>query len=386
MRVLLINPWAVVNDAYYASGFVSGMSRLVELDFVCNAQYNGEQPSGTLYPFFFKRSQSMHRGPVRTATRGLEYIQTWRRIIGLCKKKHYDVIHIHWLLNYPVDAVFLKYLNEHRHYFGKLVLTAHNVLPHVNGEKQIDILRKIYRYFDEILVHGEAIRQEFIQYFPAEIYKKVSIQYHGEYFKQNTDFCELNSEEYQTIRNRIQAADRTYIMFGAHFYNKGTDRLIHVWNQALGNTNNLLLIMGRVDASYSQLKAMMNEKEFSPNILFIGKFIEDNLLNFAIANSDCVVIPYRHASMSGIVYTASSFQKPVICTRCGAIAEYLMDGEDSFLCDNNDQALREALLRAEAVSREELVRMGQMLDHNIRTKYSWNNITKDLYHQIYCKE
>lgn len=383
LRVLLINPWAINNDQYYASGFVSGMNQQADLDFVCNYYYRGEKPNDSLYPYFFEKSQMMPVSKKRKIIRGLEYIRAWEKIYHLIQKKYYDIVHIHWMLMYPIDLKYLNQLRKHSNRYGKLVLTAHNVLPHINGERSIEILRKIYGCFDEILVHGEIIKEEFSIYFP-EYVNKVSVQYHGEYYEQSTEFQDLDSEEFHLIKESISSAERVFIMFGAHFYNKGTDRLIKVWNDVLSDSKSLLLVLGRIDSNYVELKYLLDNMN-TQNVLVIGKFVDDNLLNYCISNSDCVVVPYRHASMSGIVYTAASFEKAMISTKCGAIAEYLENKIDSFLCENDRESLGQTLLMVNKKSRTELAEMGMNLKRNISTKYSWDKITEDLYREIYCK-
>ena len=90
MKVLLINPWAVNNDQYYASGFVKGMNEYVELDFAANYFYKGEMPNGEFFPVFFSKSEHMENGFKRKILRGLEYIDAWKKIIAISKKKKYD--------------------------------------------------------------------------------------------------------------------------------------------------------------------------------------------------------------------------------------------------------------------------------------------------------
>lgn len=383
MRVLLINPWAVVNDEYYASGFISGMNNNVDLDFASNFYYGGELPNGKIYRLFFKRSQNMSVSKKRKVIRGIEYIHAWNAILQIVKNNKYDVIHVHWLLMYKLDIVFLKKIKSIVGSNTKLVLTAHNVLPHVEGEKSIADLNQIYNIFDDILVHGETIKDEFSQYFPNCV-DKVSVQSHGEYYNQNKSYTFVRSVKYNLIKEKTDAYSKTYIMFGGHFYNKGTDRLLDAWDEVMSDENALLIIMGAVDTNYGELKERISSRD-RKNVLFFEGFSEDNFLNYAISQSDCILIPYRHASMSGIVYTAANFEKTTICTRCGAIAEYLVDGVDSFVCENSLDGIERALLMVQNESNETLASMGKQLKKNIHENYNWNRITQRLYTEVYCE-
>ena len=382
MRMLLINPWAIINDKYYASGFIEGMNKFLKVDFVCNNYYDGVAANGKVYPYFFKHSEKMRRSLLRKVVRGLEYIIAWKKILKLVRNSEYDVIHFHWLLMYTIDYSFLNKIMKGKSERTKIVLTAHNVLPHINGEESVSILKKIYSCFDSILVHGESIRQEFIEYFP-EFEDRVKIQYHGEYYQQCTSGLMMDEKEYLDLKKKFDNANRVYIMFGGHFYNKGTDRLVRLWHDKFSDSKSLLLILGRMDDGYKELKKVLSDLTGDDNIVFINRFVEDNLLNFCILQSDCIVLPYRHASMSGVVYTAAAFKKPLLCTKSGAIAEYLENGVDSILCEKDDESLLVALLELERYEKTELKLMGEKLANNIHEKYSWEKIAKNIVEVIY---
>lgn len=382
MKVLLINPWGIDNDTYYASGFVNGMNRHVSLDFACNYFYRGESPNGKQIPLFFRFSEGLKHSFLRKAIRGMEYILAWQKLLHLAQKNRYDIIHFHWLLQYSIDTYYLKKIKK---YCGKLILTAHNVIPHVDGESNIEILRKIYGIFDRILVHGNAIREEFHQYYP-EFSDKVAIQFHGEYYQQSSQYVLKNEPIYQEISLKLQQYRKAFVMFGVHFYNKGTDRLLKIWLDTFLKSDVLLIILGECNTAYPEMVELLPQAQVAENILVVNRYVEDNLLNYCVLNSDCIIIPYRHASMSGVVYAASNLSKPLLCTRSGAIAEYLEDGIDSILCEADDTSLRLALKKAEAIDRETFAKMGEALTRNIKEKYSWNKITDDLYHDVYCVE
>ena len=87
--------------------------------------------------------------------------------------------------------------------------------------------------------------------------------------------------------------------------------------------------------------------------------------------------------MSGVIYTAAAFSKPVLCTESGALAEYLENDKDSIVCGTSDEELTDAIYRAFEYTNEELNAMGQQLAINIHKKYAWNVITKQLVEEIY---
>ena len=98
------------------------------------------------------------------------------------------------------------------------------------------------------------------------------------------------------------------------------------------------------------------------------------------------MIPYRHASMSGVLHTAAIFEKPLICTKAGSMAEYLEDGIDSIVCENTEDSLFYGITIANDMEKDKLEEMGRKLHENINRKYSWRIITKKLYEEVYCEK
>ena len=383
MKLLLINPWGINNDGYYTRGFIEGLRDKTDITFAthCDSELSfGDTVN--IKKIFFPRSDKMKRGKARKLLRGIEYIAAYNKLISMVKKERFDIIHIHWLLFYSLDIHFLRQLKKH---VNKIVLTAHNVLPHRDGEAYIERLRPIYGLVDTILVHGEAIKEEFRSYFPEHA-DKVKIQYHGVYFEQDTAFDKNKVDK--TITDRVESADSLYVMIGMQFYNKGTDRLIRSWAKVTEDVpGKLLIVAGRRDNEYKELDELRPLTDGTGNIMHFDYFIDNNTANYLMSSSDCIILPYRHASMSGVVFTAAEFEKTVLCTKTGVLNEYLEDGEDSILCENNDDALEKAIYRiTHDYSREQFRAMGKKLKENINKKYSWNRIGSDLLVNVYERQ
>lgn len=383
MKVLLINPWGIRNDQYYTSGFISSMNRLINLDYVSNYYYKGVNPNGKLFRIFFKNTENMSESVRRTILRGIEYIVAWNKIIKIINANEYDIIHIHWLLFYKVDIVFLEKL---RKIMGtkKIILTAHNVIPHINGERKIEILKKVYSYFDYILVHGEAIRDEFVEIFP-EFRNKIKVQYHGVYLGQGTSIrLSIYNDKKSEIDRLRMKYNKIFIMYGYHYFNKGTDRLIRIWKENYLDKDALLLVVGKKDSVYLELEEIVQQIKSTDNIIYIQGYLEEDILNYYINISDCVIVPYRHASMSGVVFTAATFKKMVICTKAGAISEYIEDQKDGLVCGIENEELNMAIGKAMEMSNVEMKMMGENLFKNIYSKFSWQVISNNVVKNIYC--
>lgn len=377
-QVLLIDPWGTANTSEYLNGLIYGLDEFTELTVFTNHYFQLKtQNNADIHCVFFRNTEKMTSNRLRPTIRGIEYLYGYNQIIRYLKKnRKFDVIHINWLLKYEMDIYFLKALKKHT---NKLVYTAHNVLPHQNGEKYIDKLRPIYSLCDKIILHGENVKLEFIEFFP-EFEDKIYIQKHGCNIEPKTNYDETKISE--NIKEKIQKYKMINIFFGNVFFNKGVDRVVSAWNENWNES--LLIIAGKHDGEYTELEKHRKKINSSENILELNGFVDDNTLNYLITKSDIILMPYRHASMSGVIFTACDFSKPILCTDVGALKEYLIDEQDAFIVGNKDILFNNKLAFINTnINKKLLEDMGNKLTYDIKEKCSWKAIGQGVVENCY---
>ena len=377
MKVLIIDPWCSDNYNVYTIGLCDGLSKQVELT-ICTSYYETLKTNKyKIIPTFFKVSDKMKNGFARTIIRGIEYLLAYHTIYRMIQRKHFDVIHVQWALMYPIDTFFLGMFRKHT---NKLVYTSHNVIPHINGEKYIDQLKKLHNVFDSILVHGESIKKEYLEYFPEDE-SKLHIQRHGVHLTQKTTYNEncVDPKIKEYVRSNT---GKLVANPGIIFYNKGTDRILNYWKNNKKNSNDKLIVAGKVDQMYGELQEAISDIENYENILYIPRFLTEDEYSYVLSHCDFVVIPYRHASMSGLIYSAAAFAKPVVFTDTGALKEYATD-DCGFRAENSFEDLCRTLDKALDTDSNELSVRGQNLNNRIYSLYNWDVIAKKLIKEVY---
>ena len=141
------------------------LSRREEINSNIFLFFNYGKKSGFYYGILLD-FEDMKRNILRKVIRGCEYCFTMLGLLSKYSKESPDIIHIQWLLFYQFDYFWLRILRcRLRSKNIKIVLTAHNVLPHINGYKYKNILEKIYSQFDGIIVHSEVLKEQMIKIF-----------------------------------------------------------------------------------------------------------------------------------------------------------------------------------------------------------------------------
>lgn len=378
MKVLLIDPWGVNNTSEYLNGLILGISSLCNLTVFTNYFFvEKHNYSANINKVFFRLSEH-NDSRYRKYIRGIEYVYTYFRIIIHLFRNKYDVLHINWLLEYNLDRVFIRILKI---FVPCLVYTAHNVLPHRKGMKYISSLKDIYNLCDKIIVHGEEVKKEMIKFFP-NTERKIYIQRHG---------CNLenkncsNYSQYDGLIN-FKKYNKVLICFGAIFYNKGFDRIIEIWINFFKNTQALLIIAGKSDHDYKEFHSIKEQASGVNNIIIYDNYIEEEFLNYLIYHSDVIVLPYRHASMSGVIFTAAEHQKTVLTTDVGSIKEYLDDSVDSYVVENSNEGITHGIEVILNEDQDLLRKKGKSLHKNIESKFNWINIGNKVFNEVYSKK
>ncbi|MGD2081735.1 MAG: glycosyltransferase [Chromatiales bacterium] len=125
------------------------------------------------------------------------------------------------------------------------------------------------------------------------------------------------------------------LFFGYVRRYKGLDLLI----EALGMLPDLdfhLEIAGEPWIDRQPLVERMRQLGILERVTATQRYVEDREAAGLITRADAVILPYRQASGSGVAALALHYDKPVIATRVGGLAEYVVDGETGYLVAPGD--------------------------------------------------
>ena len=324
-----------------------------------------------IFRIFFPLSEKMTRTKIRSLLRGVEYFFGWIYTVFVFLKIRPNVFHVLWLLNYKLDIIFLYILKKVSRK-TRIVYTAHNILPHNNGEQSKDDLERIYNLSDHIIVHGEELKLQLYKTFPG-IRSVVSVKYHG---VKQTNFEFTTRCISNDIVDRINSVSSIYLFLGNINYSKGVDILYKCWKK-IKKRDALLVIAGRKLGEVKILDEYMEEIKKDATVLFLPMYLEDNLVNYLLSSASAVILPYRNGSVSGVLFSAYSQAKPVLSTRFGAMCDYINHGETGFICDNNYHELLLGMKTLLNTDKKQLAKMGNIAKKFSEINFDWRKITNE---------
>jgi glycosyltransferase involved in cell wall biosynthesis len=106
-------------------------------------------------------------------------------------------------------------------------------------------------------------------------------------------------------------------------------------------------------------------------VIMSNDFIPDSKVALYFNACDVVVQPYKDATQSGVTQIAYHFEKPIITTNVGGLAEIVPDNEVGFVTEPDVNEIQDAIIRFYRGNK------GDMFEKNVRKikfKYSWDNM------------
>lgn len=215
----------------------------------------------------------------------------------------------------------------------EVIFVCHNVEPHEGTPFDRLALKWAYGGADRFVVHAQAERSKMERYAGG---RPVAVVPHPVYDL----FAEGALPERSDCRAGLGLGDAEEVLlfFGLIRPYKGLEVLLRAMPAILSRRPVRLVVAGECYGDAKPLHALIAELGLGDAVKLELKYIPNEAVASYMVASDAVVIPYLHATQSGIVQVAYAFGKPVITTRVGGIPEVVWEGETGLLVPPSDPA------------------------------------------------
>ena len=142
----------------------------------------------------------------------------------------------------------------------------------------------------------------------------------------------------------INPAENYTLFFGLIRDYKGLDLLLEAWAKWLPEGRKLL-IAGEFYASREKYIALIERLRLQDRVVLHDRFIADDDVKYYFSAADCLVLPYRTATQSGVTQIAYNFSVPMIVTRVGGLPEIVPNGRVGLVCEPTTESITTAIER-----------------------------------------
>ncbi|MCK9211291.1 MAG: glycosyltransferase [Ignavibacteriaceae bacterium] len=159
--------------------------------------------------------------------------------------------------------------------------------------------------------------------------------------------------------------DFVLLFFGYIRKYKGLDILLNAIPLLIKEIPNIkLLVVGESYDEFSFYENLVSELHLTNYVKMENRFVANEEVGKYYSVSDLVVLPYRSATQSGILNVAYGFNKPVLVTNVGGLAEFVDDKKTGIIVEpESPEAIANGII--EFCSLQKTVNFGKNIGERI---------------------
>jgi len=139
--------------------------------------------------------------------------------------------------------------------------------------------------------------------------------------------------------------EKVILFFGYIRKYKGLNYLIDAMPEILKKVKLKLLVVGEYYGDEEKYREQIRSLGLEDDIKVVSDFVPDLNVKYFFSASDIVVLPYSDATQSGIIQIAYHYDKPVIATDVGGLAEVVRNNETGLIIEpKNPSAIAKAVI------------------------------------------
>lgn len=260
----------------------------------------------------------------------------WIRVGWMLRKRNYDVVIFKYWLPFfgPCFGTICKVIRWKKQTI--VLALCDNVVPHEKRIGDMLFTRYAFSSVDGYLVQSGIVERDLLKIKPDAMYRRVE---HPVY-----EIFGNPIEKTSARRALSLTSAKVLLFFGYIRAYKGLDILLETMSLLRETGDVCLLVVGEFYENETHYRLLAEKLGIAARVRFVSEYVPNEKVAVYFSAADCVVLPYRSATQSGIVQIAYNFDKPVIVTNVGGLAEVVKEGETGFIVPPNDPtALAEAI-------------------------------------------
>jgi glycosyltransferase involved in cell wall biosynthesis len=167
---------------------------------------------------------------------------------------------------------------------------------------------------------------------------------------------------------------RYLLFFGFIRDYKGLDLLIDAFaDERLRKTPLKLIVAGEFYCDPKPYLERIERYGIGEHVIMSNDFIPDSQVVNYFCASDLVVQPYKSATQSGVTQIAYHFNKPMLITNVGGLAEIVPDGKVGYVVPPDPRAIADAIVDFYEERREQEFSANAAIE---KQKYTWSKMVE----------
>lgn len=259
----------------------------------------------------------------------------------------------------------------------RVVSILDNVIPHEPHFWDKWLIRYFVRSVDRFVAMSASVRDDCLSFLPASRKDCVALTVHPLY----DNFGQAVPKD-EARKSLGLPQDATILLFFGFIRDyKGLDLLMKAYAKVQKAKNDvqrdlLLVVAGEFYNNGEQYKTLERELQLEGQIAWHTDFIPDEQVRYYFSAADLIVQPYKSATQSGVTQIAYHFERPMLVTNVGGLAEIVPDGKVGYVCQVNEDDVAKAIGHFAGMGKAQREERFQANIRQEKQKYAWSNMTK----------
>lgn len=174
----------------------------------------------------------------------------------------------------------------------------------------------------------------------------------------------------------LDSNNRYMLFFGLIRDYKGLDIMLKAYaDSRLRQMGVKLIVAGEFYNNAEKYFELEKELGLEGEVIWHREFVPDSKVRYYFGAADIIVQPYKSATQSGVTQIAYHFEKPMIVTNVGGLAEIVPNGKAGYVVETDEREIADAIVDFFGNNRQEEFREGLLFE---KKKYAWSNMTKSV--------
>jgi glycosyltransferase involved in cell wall biosynthesis len=301
----------------------------------------------------------------------------WLSVGTSMNKERYDLVVVKYWLPFmgPAFGTILRRAKKNKH--TRVLCVVDNIIPHENRPGDTQFTNYFIKAVDAFVTMSKDVLKD-VKTFTA---KPAYFTPHPIYDSYN----EAVSKQDACVKLGLDPSKKYILFFGFIREYKGLDWLLEAMaDERIRKSGIELIAAGEYynkDAEANN-NAIIEKNQLQKVVHLTTDFISNSEVRYYFSAADLVVQPYKHATQSGITQIAFHFEKPMVVTNVGGLAEVVPDGKVGFVAEPNVKSIADAILKFYEPNSIPDLRQHIL---NEKKKYTWETFTDVMMKAVFGK-
>ncbi len=259
----------------------------------------------------------------------------WVKVGYRLKKENADIIIVRYWLPFMAPCLGTIARIAKTKIKPKIIALIDNILPHEKRMGDKFLSKYFTNSMDKFITMSSHVTNDLLTF----TNKPIKLVNHPliDNFGSTTDKMKAKTHL------KLPTDSYIFLFFGFIRKYKGLDLLIKALDLIPKQKSITLVIAGEYYAEEAEITKQIAASPSLDKIITRTHYINDDEVALYFSASDCVIQPYKSATQSGVTPLAYHFEKPMIVTNVGALADLVPEAL-GIVCEPNPESIAKAMI------------------------------------------